>query len=122
MAIGNRCEIAGGRRGVVMYTCLQPSLLMSSALTLPDAGTWVPFLRCPSDGGLESSLTSPWARMTAASKALATSHAIPLMAVSSALKTSKSETFRKKTFLLMKSEASHNLVSKLHDVDNGRMC
>jgi len=32
MATGNRCEIAGGRRGVVMYTCLHPSLFMLSVL------------------------------------------------------------------------------------------
>lgn len=32
MATGNRCEIAGGRRGVVMYTCLHSSLFMLSDL------------------------------------------------------------------------------------------
>jgi hypothetical protein len=47
---------------------------------------------------------------------------IPLMAVSSALKMFKSETIRKKTFLLMKFEALPNLVSTPRDVENVRMC
>jgi hypothetical protein len=45
-------------------------------------------------------------------RGLATLHAIPLMAVSSALKTFKSETTRKKTSLLMKSELLPDVVIK----------
>jgi hypothetical protein len=60
---------------------------------------------------------SPWARMMAALKELATSLAIRLMAVLSALKTFKLETFLKKTFLLMKSESVLNSMMNLHNID-----
>ena len=81
-------------------------------------GTLDPSPRCPLDGGLGSSLMSPWARMMAASRELATSLAIRLMAVLSALKTFRLETFLKKTFLLMKSESVLNFMMNLHNIES----
>ncbi len=60
---------------------------------------------------------SPWARMMAASRELATSLAIRLMAVLSALKMFRLEIFLKKTFLLMKSESVLNFMMNLHIID-----
>jgi hypothetical protein len=84
--------------------CLPQFVTIDDRELTSNSGMLAAFPKCPSDGGSESSLMSPWARMMAASKGLAILHVIPHMAASSALKTFKLETIQKKTFSLMKSE------------------
>ena len=91
--------------------------------TFFESGTSVLFRRCPSDGGSESSWTSPWARMMAVSKALATSLVMPHTVVLSDLKMSKSEIIQRRISSLMKSELVLNLLMKLYGFhQQGRIC